>query len=622
MPLKKGKLSVATENILPIIKKWLYSQKEIFLRELVSNSFDAINKLKKVSLSEEIRDPKDTEYAVEIRIDRERKQILIEDNGIGMDAEEIGKYIANIAFSGAHDFIKKYEESGDKDKAGIIGNFGLGFYSSFMVASNVEVDSLSYRKDAKAALWSSTGGLEYEIGEGKRKKRGTSIRLTLNEDAHEFLDKTKITELVRHFVDFLPLSVRVDGAEANRRDPLWTQSPAKLKKEDYNAFYKYLYPFQGEPLFHIHLNVDYPFQLQGILFFPRLGHEMELNRSNVKIYCKQVFVSDEAQDLIPQYLTILQGVIDIPDLPLNVSRSYLQNEPKIKKIATHIVKKIADRLKEEQQKRIKDYEKIWPEISPFVKYAMMNDQSFYEQASSALLFQEAQDKEKEISFLTIEEYQNKYKDKTGDKIYYVSDMKSQANPLAMLSSQGIGVLVLNSLIDKHFIQFLETKIKDCRFIRVDSEISEHVIDKESASKILDAEGKDQKEELIKVFKDALANDKITFRVEALKDDKVPAMVLLPEQMRRFQEMSAMTPQGKEVFEFPLEHSLLLNSKNKIIQSLLRPTLIESSNPEKDSKQKLIARQVYYLARLAQGNISRVDIENTLETSYSLLACQI
>ena len=619
----KGKLSVETENILPIIKKWLYSQKEIFLRELVSNAFDAINKLKKISLSEEIRDAKDTEYAVNIRIERDKKQLVIEDNGIGMDAEEISKYIANIAFSGAHDFIKKYEETGDKDKTGIIGNFGLGFYSSFMVASTVEVDSLSYRKDSKAAFWSSTGGLEYETEEGKREKRGTTITLTLNDDAQEFLDKTRITELVRRFVDFLPIAVQVDGAEANRRDPLWSKTPASLKKEDYDNFYKYLYPFQGEPLFHVHLNVDYPFQLQGILFFPRLRHEMELNRSNVKIYCKQVFVSEEAQDIIPQYLTILQGVIDIPDLPLNVSRSYLQNEPRIKKIANHIVKKIADRLKEEHQKNPKGYEKIWPEISPFIKYAMMNDERFYEQALPALIFQVASSKEeKEAKFLTIDEYQSKYKDKTGDKIYYVSDMKSQASPLGMLDSQGISVLLLNALIDNHFIQFLESKIKDCHFTRVDAEISEYVLDKESDSKILDVEGKDQKEELIKAFKEALADDKITLRVEALKDEKIPAIIILPEHMRRFQEMSAMMAEGAKAFEFPVEHSLLLNSKNKIIRSFSRPALIENSAADKENKQKLMARQIYYLARLAQGNISRADIENTLEVSYSLLDRQL
>ena len=617
----KGRLSVETGNILPIIKKWLYSEKKIFLRELVSNSFDAINKLKKISLSEEIRDDSDSDYAVQIYIARDKNQLIIEDNGIGMDSEEIDKYISNIAFSGAHDFIQKYEDSGDKDKAGIIGNFGLGFYSSFMVADKVEVDSLSYRKTAEASYWSSNGGIDYEKGKGERKKRGTTITLTITEDSKEFLDKTKIVELVRHFVDFLPIPVRVDGAEANRRDPLWTKPPSTLKKEDYDEFYKYLYPYQGDPLFYVHLNVDYPFQLQGVLFFPKLRHEMELNRSNVKVYCKQVFVSNEAQELIPQYLTILQGVIDIPDLPLNVSRSYLQNEPKIKKLASHIVKKVADRLKEEYRKDKSEYEKIWPDISPFVKYAMMNDDRFYEQVEEALIFQIASsgssEKQKE-EFTTVEEYQEKNKAKIQNKIYYVSDLESQATPLKMLSEQGISVLLLNALIDNHFIQLLETKGKDYKFVRVDSEISEHVIEEGGDSKILDADGKDQKASIVELFKKSLNNDKITLRVESLKDEKTPAMIILPEHARRYQEMSAMMSQGAAAFDFPVEHTLILNSKNKIIRSLSKPSLITGDEQNGQSKQSLMANHIYCLAKLAQGNISRTDINKTLEVSYALL----
>ena len=617
MTQNKAKLSIEIENILPIIKKWLYSQKEIFLRELVSNSFDAINKLKKISLSEEIRNADDIDYAIDIKIERDKNQLVIEDNGIGMTAEEVSKYIANIAFSGASDFIKKYEESGNKDKAGIIGNFGLGFYSSFMVASKVEVDTLSYKKDSEPALWISSGGVEYETGQGARNKRGTTITLTLNEDSKEFLDKAKISELVKHFVDFLPISVRIDGSEANKKEPLWIKAPSSLKKEDYIEFYKYLYPYQGDPLFYVHLNVDYPFQLQGILFFPRLRHEMELNKSNVKIYCKQVFVSDEAQELIPQYLTVLQGVIDIPDLPLNVSRSYLQNEPHIKKIASHIVKKVADKLKEEYLKNRNNYETIWNEIAPFIKYAMMNDEKFYEQAVESLIFQVASVGSEETSkYINLEEYQLKHKEITKNKIYYVSDIKSQSGPLKMLSEQGVDVLLLNALIDNHFIQFLETKGKEYQFTRVDAEVSEHLLDKTNDSKILDASGKDSKEALVKLFKEALGDDKIILRVEALKDENLPAMILLSEHSRRFQEMSAMMQQGSAAFDFPVEHTLLINSKNKIIKSLNTPNIISEASGE--SKNKLIAKQIYFLARLAQGNISRADLERTLEVSYQIL----
>ena len=616
----KGRLAVDTENILPIIKKWLYSQKEIFLRELISNAFDAISKAKKVALNEDIRDANDTDYAIHIRIERDKNLLIIEDNGIGMTADEVQKYIANIAFSGAQDFVKKYEEAGDKNKAGIIGNFGLGFYSSFMVADKVEVDSLSYRPDASAVHWVSNGGADYEMDASKRQKRGTTITLHLNSDAQELSDKAKISELVRRFVDFLPIAVFVDGAQANRCDPLWAKPPTKLKKENYDEFYKYLYPFQGAPLFYVHLNADYPFALQGVLFFPRLRHEMDLNRSNVKIYCKQVFVSDDAQDLIPKYLTVLQGVIDIPDLPLNVSRSYLQNEPQIKKIASYIVKKVADRLQEERQKNRKNYESIWSDVAPFIKYAMMNDERFYEQAENALIFQLANsDAAAPEQFLTIEEYQAKYKEKIGDKIYYASDPKSQAAPLRLLEKQGIGVVLLDALIDSHFIQLLETKGKDYRFARVDAEVSDHVLDKESESKLVDAQGHNIKSELEELFKKALNNDKVTIRVEALKDANMPAMVVLPEHMRRYQEMSAMMSQGVKAFELSVEHTLMLNSKNEIIRALARPTLVAASGAATETdKKSLMARQIYYLARLAQGSLDRNDLDNALDVSYSLL----
>ncbi len=615
-----AKLAVHTENILPIIKKWLYAQKEIFLRELISNSLDAVNKLKKISLSEDIRDPEDSDYAVNIILERDKNQLLIEDNGLGMTAEELEKYIASIAFSGAQDFIEKYEESKDKNTSGIIGNFGLGFYSSFMVADKVEVDSLSYRPGAQAALWSSEGGLEYEIKEGQRSKRGTRITLSLNEDSREYLDKVKVQELVRRFVDYLPIAVRIDGAQANRCEALWTKAPKTLKKEDYHEFYKYLYPFQGEPLFYVHLNVDYPFQLQGVLFFPRLRHEMDLNRSNVKIYCKQVFVSEQAQDLIPQYLTVLQGVVDIPDLPLNVSRSYLQNEPQIKKIASYIVKKVADRLKEEYQKNRSSYEKIWPDIAPFVKYAMMNDERFYEQAQEALLFQLASSPAKEeaqAAFTTLEDYHSSHKDKTNNKIYYTSDAKSQAWPLQILQKQGIHALLMDALIDSHFMQLLETKGKDYHFVRVDAEISDHLIDKQGESQILDAEGGDKTSELSALFQKALGNDKVHIRVEAFKDETLPAMILLPEHMRRYQEMSALASQGAQAFEMPVEHSLVLNSKNAIVASLSRPSLVTGAD-HGDEKRSLIARQLYYLARFSQGNMQRSEMENLLSVSYKLL----
>lgn len=636
--MEKGKLSVHTENILPIIKKWLYSEKEIFLRELVSNALDAINKVKKVALSEEIRDAEDDEYAIDIRIDREKGELIIEDNGIGLTAEEIKKYITQIAFSGAEEFVKQYESSGDKTKAGIIGNFGLGFYSSFMVANRVEIDSLSYRKDAEAALWCSDGGEEYEIGAGTRTKRGTSIKLVLEEEDKNLLDKASVNDLVRKYCDFMPVVIRVDGTQTNRENPLWTKQPSQLKKEDYVEFYRYLYPHQGDPLFYIHLNVDHPFHLQGILYFPRLAHEMELNQSEVKIYCKQVFVTGEAQDLIPKFLTVLQGVIDMPDLPLNVSRSYLQSDGQVRKIAAHIVKKVADRLVEENKKSPDNYREIWKDIAPFVKYGMLNDERFYEQAQAALLFEladtnqdqadaagsapenaDAPDGEKKASsksFTTVEDYVAANKDKLDNKILYVSDLRTQAGALKLLQQQGIQVILMDSMIDSHFMQFLEMKYPDYKFARADAEVSDHIVDKEASAGLTDADGKDLDARVSEVFKKAIGSEKVTIRVETLKDDNLPALILLPEQMRRFSEMAAAMSGGRTAPQFPEEHTLLLNRKNRIIEALGAPTLITGDSGE--SKQELTARHVYNLARLAQGGVGPDDLEDFLGSSYDLL----
>lgn len=619
-----GKLSVQTENILPIIKKWLYSEKEIFLRELVSNALDAIQKLRKLSLSEDIRDPDDQDFKIALTLDKDAKVLQIDDNGVGMTATEIEKYIAQIAFSGAEDFVKKYEESGDKQKAGIIGNFGLGFYSAFMVSSKVEIDSLSWQADAEAASWSSQGGEEYEYGPGTRTSRGTTIKLHLDDESLEYLEAERVREMVRRYCDFLPVSILVEGEQANKENALWARQPSSLKKEDYLEFYRHLYPMQGDPLFHIHLNVDHPFQLRGVLFFPHLSHEMDLNKSNVKIFCKQVFVSDEAQDLIPQFLTVLQGVLDLPDLPLNVSRSYLQNEPQVRKIAQHIVKKVADRLVEEYKKNREEFDRIWHDIAPFIKYGMMNDQSFYDKVQPILVYRTASVAgDGAVKTLSLEDYLGEYRDKTNGKIYYATDIKAQAGPLKLLEKEGIPALLMDSMIDTHFMQYLESKNPDYKFARVDAEISDHVMDTNSDSKLVDADGQHVDDKVQELFKQALADtavlgeaaEKVTIRVEALKDAAMPAMIILPEQMRRFSEMTSMMGGQKTDIPFPAEHTLLLNSKNAIVQALAKPAIVGGDG---EDKKALLAREVYYLARLAQGGISADDLHKLLDNSYELL----
>lgn len=616
--MKKGKLSVKTENILPIIKKWLYSEKEIFLRELVSNALDAIVKVRKIALAEEIRDASDDDFKIEISIDKKKKSISISDNGVGLSADEIEKFIAQIAFSGAEEFAKKYEKSGNKDDAGIIGNFGLGFYSAFIVSKRVEIDSLSWQPDAKPAFWGSEGGEEYEFGEGKRKKRGTTITLFLDDDSNEFLEKSRLDELVKRYSDYLPIPIHVENEKANKENALWAKNPSTLKKEDYNEFYQYLYPMQGDPLFHIHLNVDHPFQLQGILFFPRLAHELDLQKSNIKIFCKQVFVTDEAQGLVPEFLTVLQGVIDLPELPLNVSRSYLQNEPQIKKIASHVVKKVADRLTTEYKKDRDNFVKIWPDISPFIKYGMMNDDKFYEQLLPILMYQKAG--ATDDGLISLEDYLEKNKDKTDGKIYYATDIKSQSGPLKLLAKEGIDAVLMSNMIDSHFMQFLESKNPDYKFTRVDAEVSDHIMDKDAKSELVDSDGKKGEDILQDVFKKALGKkgEKIQFRIEALKDENIPAMILLNEQMRRFADMAAMMNRGSsDLPPFPEDHIVILNTKNSIIKALSKPAIVTGEAGE--SKQELMAREIYYLARFAQGGVGAPEMESLLENSYTLLA---
>ncbi|MCB1139090.1 MAG: molecular chaperone HtpG [Leptospiraceae bacterium] len=612
--MEKGKLSVHTENILPVIKKWLYSEKEIFIRELVSNAHDAIEKVKKVALTEDIYQADDDAYAVDLKLDRENAILIIEDNGIGMTADEIREFIANIAFSGAEKFAEQYVKEGD---TGIIGHFGLGFYSCFMVSQKVEIESRSFKQDARSVRWISDGSEEYEIGPGERQKRGTEIRLHLNaEEASEFTDLARVSGLIRRYLDFLPIPIRIDGAQVNRQKPLWTQQPASLKKEDYTEFYKYMFPHQGDPLFHIHLNVDHPFRLQGILYFPRLAHEMDLNKSNVKIYCQQVFVTDQAQELIPQFLTVLQGVIDLPELPLNVSRSYIQNEPVVRKIASHIIKKVADRLTQECKNNREEYEKIWSEIAPFVKYGMLSDESFYDQAKDCLLL-EVLGSDESRKLKTIDEYLSESKDPEGKRVHYASDLQTQGQALRMLQKQGIEVVHLGTMIDSHFTGFLEMKRGDVKFVRVDAELHEHALDKDADSQILDDANKDIKSRLQEVFQKAVSNDKVTIRVEALKSDEVPAMILLPEQQRRMAEMSALW--GEKENPFAGEHTLLVNTKNGLIQKLGRPGLVGADGSSAvDEKKEKVARQVYHLARLAQGAAGPAEMEKYAQEIFSLL----
>ncbi len=615
--LKEGQIGIHSENILPIIKKWLYSEKEIFIRELISNSFDAIGKLKKLMLTEEIYQPENLDFFIEIKIDKDKKTLHFIDNGIGMTAEEIEKYIAQIAFSGAKDFAEKYLK--DQTNVDIIGHFGLGFYSAFMVADKIEIHSRSFIKDAQPAYWASDGSDKYYVGVGNRQDRGTEIILYLNNEANEeFLDKIHIQNLIRKYCDFLSVPIKLDGLQVNYQQPLWQKKPGETSREDYINFYKYLFPFDEEPLFYIHLNTDHPFRVQGILYFPKIRHELDLNSNFVKIFCKQIFVTDEAQEIIPKFLTALKGVIDLPELPLNVSRSYIQQDPDVKKISAHIVKKVADKLVEEMKNHRENYEKIWKDISPFVKYGMMEDQKFYENAKEALLFEVITSENLgDRKYKTLKEYQEKHQARTEKKIYYATDLKTQAPAIRLLLKQGIEVIYMDKIIDAHFSSFLEMQEQTLQFIRVDAEISEHAIDE--SSKLVDDQQKNVKDRVEDLFRKALNNTKIIVRAEALKTDEIPAMIILPEIYRRTSELAVLYGQ-KEDFKIPENHTLLLNLKNPLIQKLSIPDIITTDGP--NPKKLEMAKQIYKLARLSQALVTPEEMQTYAKELFQFIEKQI
>ncbi|EMO13679.1 molecular chaperone HtpG [Leptospira santarosai] len=590
----KGRISVETENIFPIIKKWLYSEKDIFIRELVSNSSDAITKLKKISFSEEFEGGDD--YRIDLEFDQEKRILTIEDNGIGMSSEEVQKYINQIAFSGAEEFVKKFQGEGGKSE--IIGHFGLGFYSCFMVSTKVVLETKSYKKDSAGVVWESESGTEFSLRSSDRTARGTKITLHLDGDSGEYLDQWKLKELIRKYCDFLPVPIYVKKEQANKQTPLWSEAPSSVTKEKYEEFYNYLFPFSGEPLFHVHLNVDYPFRLQGILYFPKLKHELDVNQSGIKLYCNHVFVSDDANDLIPKFLTVLKGTIDIPDLPLNVSRSYLQSDPLVKKISAHIVKKIADRLNEEFKKSEEEFRKNWDEISIFVKYGMLTDDKFYDAAKDLVFF-----KTSNGEIVRLEDYWNKNKDKNNGKVFYASETSSVY--MDLLKSQGLEAILVDSRIDSHFIQFLESKNPDMKFQRADSELAEGVVDQENS--IVDSNNKTQADRIREFFEKILKRDGLEIKAEPLKAEGVPAVVLLPEHLRRLSEMNMMG--GQNPLDLLKNHTLVINTRSVLVKNILK---LSSTKADK------LVRTVYDMALLSSKIFGETEFSEYLKRTTETL----
>ena len=605
MEKEEGSISIHTENIFPIIKKWLYSDKDIFIRELVSNAVDAIHKLQNINLIDGLQLA--DEYKVDIHLDKEAGTLTVADNGIGMSADEVRKYINQIAFSSAEDFIEKFKKLEDKNQ--IIGHFGLGFYSSFMVAENVEIRTLSYQKDAVAVHWQCEGTTTYSLETTDKKERGTEVILHLNEDEKEFLEPDSVREVLKKFCNFLPVSITLEGEEINDKNPLWTKSAAEISEDEYKEFYRKLYPMSADPLFWIHLNIDFPFNLKGIIYFPHLTNEFDVTKSHIKLFCNQVFVSDNTPELIPEFLTPLQGCLDAPDLPLNVSRSYLQNDPQVRKIREVISGRVAAKIVDLAKNDREAFEPIWEDIHSFVKYGMMREDKFYEKVKDQVIYHATG----EDKFTTLPEYLERAKEKHENKVYYANNEGAQATYLKLFKSQGMEVLILDAMIDNHFIQFLESKNSDLKFERVDSDITENLLEEDPSQKIVaGADNKTKEEKIEQVFKDELDIKGLTIRIETLKDDSVPGMILLNEQSRRFKEMTHMMGQG-EMPDMFADHTLMVNTASPAVEKILKL----QDDGDNESANMLI-EQIYDLAMLSHQAISKERMAGFLERSGKLL----
>jgi molecular chaperone HtpG len=600
--MQKGSIRVQTENIFPIIKKFLYSEHDIFIRELVSNAVDATQKLKTLSSMGEAKGELG-ELRIDVSIDAAAKTLTISDRGIGMTAEEADRYLNQVAFSGAEEFLNKYK---GENAANIIGHFGLGFYSSFMVSEKVEVDSLSFREGSSPVRWTCDGSPEYEIAEGGRKQRGTSVILHLNEESLEFLEAERVGAVLEKFCRFLPVPVFFNDKQINSTHPAWVRKPSELKDQDYEDFYKELYPMGEKPLFWIHLNVDYPFNLTGILYFPRIKQRYEIQKDKIQLYSNQVFVTDEVKDIVPEFLMLLHGVIDSPDIPLNVSRSYLQGDPNVRKINSHISKKVADKLEEIFRNDRKAFEEKWESLGLFVKYGMMTDDKFYEKSNGYFIMEDT-----EGNFLTMEEYRKAtealQKNKEGKQVVlYTTHPVQQDNFIQKALQRGYKVVKMETLVDAAFINNMEMKWNDIHFIRVDSDITDNLIDRqESSDSVLSAE---ESEKLKSLFNLPQEGVQLQVEVRGLSPDEAPVCATRPEFMRRMKDMAAVGGGMSSWYAgMPDEVHLTINGNHPIFRTILA---------EKDeTKQQDLTQNLSDLALLAQGLLTGSKLTRFIDRSF-------
>lgn len=617
MSSEKGNISINTENIFPIIKKWLYSDKDIFVRELISNGCDAVSKYKRLISMGEVDDREDQQFKILVTVNKEKKTMTFSDNGIGMTEDEVKKYINEIAFSGAEDFVNKY-----KDKIGegndIIGHFGLGFYSAFMAASKVSIDTLSYKEGAEAVKWVSDGGTEFEISKSDiRTTRGTTITLFINEESEEFLEEYKLRNIISKYCAFMPTEIYLEDECVEKKEddksvvspindtkPLWIKKPSECTDEEYKEFYKKTFREFEEPLFWIHLNVDYPFNLKGILYFPKLKNEFELVKGEVKLYNNQVFVADNIKEVIPDFLLLLKGAIDCPDLPLNVSRSFLQNDKDVSRISKHIIKKVADKLNYIFKNEREKYNEFWENIQIFIKYGCLREESFYEKIKDSLIFKDINDK-----YITLNEYLENAKEKHENKVFYVSDTEKQAQYIKLFKEYDLNAVVLNTTIDNNFISFLEYKDSKVKFARVDSDLSDVLKDKESE------ENKEANDKLIEIFKSVIGDKVKEYKIQGLKKEETPAMVLTSEDSRRMKEMQAQFGGvGMPNLNFNEEKTLVINNNNELVKKV-----VELNNDEANKdKVDILCKQIFDLALISNQELDAESISEFINRTNKIM----
>lgn len=622
--MQSGKINVQTENIFPVIKKFLYSDHDIFLRELVSNAVDATQKLRTlVRLGKAQVDM--TDETIEVIVNKEDKTIKVIDKGIGMTADEVQKYITQIAFSSAEEFLEKYKGT---DSANIIGHFGLGFYSAFMVSDSVEIFTKSYQEGAQAVHWSCDGSPNYEMEECEKSSHGTEIVLHVTDEEAEFLEENRIIQLLKKYCRFLPVPIRCgnekywdkpEGEEKevemerpriiNNVNPLWKQSPANLKQEDYVSFYRELYPMTfDEPLFQIHLNVDYPFNLTGVLYFPKVKNQLEVQKNKVQLYCNQVFITDQLDGVIPEFMQLLHGVIDSPDIPLNVSRSFLQSDASVKKISAHISKKVSDKLEEMFKNDREDFEKKWEDIKIFIQYGSITDEKFWDRAKSFFLLKNVEGK-----YFTLDEYktyiETLQKDKNETLVYlYAADAEKQHIYIQSAQERGYDVLLMDSILDAHFINMLEQKLEKSKFARVDADVIDKLIEKEDS--LISKLSEEERKKLSEIFENSVEKEKFTVVVESLSDTDLPVMIMQNEFMRRFQDMERLSGQNGMYGRFE-HYNLVVNDNNDMIVNLLKE--------ENEEKKSQMTQQLIDLALLSQNMLTGEKLSQFVRRSLDFIA---